>query len=128
MTDDLFSWAERRAPTPEDYAITDGARRWLEWERLNPAFYPLFCQFAAQAIRHGHSRLSAWLVVNMIRWETTIVTQGSEYKVSNEVIAYYSRMWLVDHPAYPDFFETKKMQEEPPKELFTARLRERRAS
>lgn len=84
--------------------------RWWEWHKANPEFYELFEKFTLEAIDKGHTRLSAWLIVNRIRWETMIVTKGDDYKVSNDYIAYFSRLFMHYHPEYDGFFKTKELK------------------
>ena len=84
--------------------------KWWAWHKENPEFYELFKRFTFQAIQKGHRRLSAWLIVNRIRWETMIVTTGNEYKISNDFIALYARLFMHEYPDYKGFFRTKPMK------------------
>lgn len=76
----------------------------------NPEVYELFTKFTFEAIKRGHKRLSAWMIANRIRWETTIVTVNCEYKISNDYIALYSRKFMKDYPQYNGFFKIKEMK------------------
>ena len=80
------------------------------WDKENPEVYDLFCKFTLQAAGRGHKRLSAWMIVNRIRWETSVVTVGNDYKVSNDFIALYARKFMKDHPQYNGFFSIKTMK------------------
>lgn len=112
--------------TPEAFANSEDALLWLAFDRANPKFYPVFSRFAREAVSYGHTRLSAWLIVNRIRWETNIVARGEGgYKISNGLIAFYARAWSNDHKQHPNFFQQKTMNIEPPNALFTARALER---
>jgi hypothetical protein len=91
---------------------TSTRQRWLEWHQANPHVYELFKAFTFQAIDRGHERLSAWLVVNRIRWETAVETNGEDFKISNNFIAYYARLFMEEHPRYRGFFRTKPLKEE----------------
>jgi hypothetical protein len=92
--------------------ISRARQRWLEWHRDNPHVYELFKAFTFQAIDRGHKRLSAWLVVNRIRWETAVETNGGDFKISNDFIAYYARLFMEEHPEFRGFFRTKPLKEE----------------
>lgn len=82
-----------------------------QYHRDNPQVYELFKRFTFMAIRRGHNRLSAWMIANRIRWETSIETFSvDEYKISNDYIALYARMFMRDHPQYDGFFKTKEMK------------------
>ena len=83
---------------------------WKRWHSENPEFYELFCRFTREAISKGHLNLSAWLVVNRIRWETSIVTRGDDYKIRNDFIALYSRLFMAENPQYAGFFRTRPMK------------------
>jgi hypothetical protein len=69
-------------------------REWWEWHKKNPHVYELFKRFSMQAINCGHRNLSAWLIVNRIRWETSVETQGDDFKINNDYIAYYARLFM----------------------------------
>lgn len=85
-------------------------RMWLTWHRTNPEFFTLFEQFTAEALRRGHKKLSGWLIANRVRWETSIVTRGNDYKISNDFIALFARLYMVRNPQYVGFFRTKRMK------------------
>jgi hypothetical protein len=92
----------------------DLKQRWWAWHKKNPHVWKLFEKFTLMAISKGHRNLSAWLVVNRIRWETSIETQGDDFKISNDFIAYYSRLFMDDYPEFRGFFRTKPLNEERP--------------
>lgn len=96
--------------------------KWREWDIQNPGFYPLFRRFALEAAKAGRSRFSPWMVVNRIRWETTITTQGEDFKCPNGVIAYYSRLFMVENPRFRGFFTTRTLREPVSEEQFKAHL------
>lgn len=86
---------------------------WWEWHKANPHVWKYFERFALEAIAGGHKKISHWLIINRIRWEVTIVTTGSDFKISNDYIAFYARLWQAKYPQYKELFNTKKMIGEP---------------
>jgi hypothetical protein len=90
--------------------ISTERQRWLDWHGANPHVYDLFKRFTFEAIDRGHRKLSAWLIVNRIRWETTVETNGGDFKISNNFIAYYARLFMDEHPEYRGFFRTKPLK------------------
>jgi len=84
--------------------------KWWNWHQKNPQIYEQFKKFTFQAIGMGHSKFSAWLIVNRIRWETMIATTGSDFKISNDYIAYYARQFMFDHPEHDGIFTTKTLK------------------
>lgn len=91
--------------------------KWWRWHKANPHIYELFKKFTLQAIRSGHYRLSAWLIVNRIRWETTVETKGNDFKISNDYIAFYARLFMHDYPEFDGVFKVKNMKRATIKEV-----------
>ena len=89
---------------------------WWAWHKANPHVWKQFERFALQAVNAGHTRISHWLIVNRIRWETSIVTQGGDFKISNDHIAFYARLWRARYPQHADLFTVKRMIGEPANE------------
>ena len=85
---------------------------WWTWHKLNPDVWRLFERFTLQAISSGREHYSAWAVIQRIRWHTTVETSGSDFKISNDYIAFSARLFHVKHPEYDGFFRTKKLKEE----------------
>lgn len=85
-------------------------QRWWSWHKENPHVYELFERFSKEAINKGHTRLSAWLIINRIRWETMVETSGDDFKISNDYIAYYARLFMAYNPEHEGFFRTKELR------------------
>ena len=88
-------------------------RDWWRWHTDNPEVWQLFERFAFEAVSKGRTRISHWLIINRIRWEVSIVTNGVDFKISNDYIAFYARLWRAKHPAHKDLFNIKRMIGEP---------------
>ena len=84
--------------------------RFQRWDENNPEVYELFKRFTFEAIAAGRKKSSAWLIVNRIRWETSVVTKGEDFKISNDFIALYSRKFMNDFTNHAGFFVTKITQ------------------
>lgn len=84
--------------------------RWWDWHKANPHVYAAFERFTFEAIRKGHKQFSAWLIVNRIRWETMVETTGNDFKISNDFIAYYARLFMAYHPEHEGIFKTKQLR------------------
>lgn len=83
------------------------------WHEDNPGIWAYFERFSFEAISHGHKRISHWLIINRIRWEVFIVTTGRDFKISNEFIAFYARLWRKTYPQHKELFKIKRMFGEP---------------
>lgn len=86
--------------------------KWWAWHKLNPQVWKKFEEYTFDAIRSGRKNYSHWAIVNRIRWNTEIETKGGEFKISNDYIAFYARLFHVKHPQYDGFFRLKKLKEE----------------
>ena len=82
---------------------------WLEWHTANPMVWKMFQQFVFQAVKMNRRKISHWLIINRIRWEIFIMTTGNEFKISNDSIAFYARLWMETYPEHKDLFNIKRM-------------------
>ena len=98
---------ELRHALHEDFLAKKQA--WLELHTANPMVWKMFEQFAFQAVKMNRKKISHWLIINRIRWETSIMTTGNEFKISNDFIAFYARHWIQTYPAYKSLFNIKRM-------------------
>ena len=87
-------------------------KAWWAWHQDNPHVWWYFERFALEAVSKKRKKISQWLIMNRIRWETTIVTTGEDFKINNDHIAFYARLWKALYPQYADLFTTKKMKGE----------------
>ena len=85
---------------------------WWRWHNANPHVYSLFERFALEAADSGKKNFSHWLIMNRIRWESAIKTTGDEFKIKNDYIAYYARLFMARHPEHDGFFRIKRMKED----------------
>jgi hypothetical protein len=92
--------------------MTKQRQDWMKYHKNNPGVYELFKKFTFELIDRGFKHSSHWNVMNRVRWETTLATFGSEYKIPNGFIAYYARLFMDDYPEYMGFFTTRKMKGE----------------
>ena len=86
---------------------------WWVWHKANPKVWLYFEKFALEAVGRRVKKISHWLIINRIRWEIYFETEGGEFKISNDYIAFYARLWKAKHPQHKDLFNTKRMIGEP---------------
>jgi len=87
-------------------------KSWWEWHRKNPEVYDKFKEYTFDAIASGRKHYSHWAIINRIRWNTEIETKGGEFKISNDYIGFYARLFHARHPDYDGFFKLKPLKEE----------------
>lgn len=98
-------------PCPLPGNVTDLERAFWSFHNENPAIYELFTTFMRDVIERGLERISADQVMHRIRWECDVVTRGGgRFKVNNNFVAYYARLWLHHHPFHRDMFRTRRVR------------------
>ncbi len=85
----------------------------------NPHVYHVFQRLTNEALGRGATRLSAWWVINVARWEVMFRTEddNSSFKIGNDYIAHYARMFMHDHPLHRGLFVTKALKNVGPRPI-----------
>ncbi len=79
-----------------------------EFHRTNPNIFASFQDQVFKAIKSGKKKLSARTIIEFIRWNLFIETEDdSAYKINNNYIPYYARMFMKDHPEHGGIFELR---------------------
>jgi hypothetical protein len=83
-----------------------------EYHKLNPHIYRLFKAYAEEVKKTGKKKYSIWAVANRIRWhfDVEVVDPNSNFKISNDYLAFYSRLLMKENPELQGFFSTKRMR------------------
>ena len=113
---DLFTWRHDELAaalgTPAHPSNHIEAAFWI-FHLANPMIYELFCGFTRRAIAKGYTTFSVSMIIERIRWETSVETYDpaspGEFKLNNNYRAYYARLWMRDHPEWPNFFRTRTL-------------------
>ena len=82
------------------------SRTFLRFHADNPKVYRLFVRYTKEAQARGR-KPGAWLIAGRIRWYAQIETRGDPFKLNNNWIAYYARMFHHDHPDMGQVFELR---------------------
>jgi hypothetical protein len=81
-----------------------------DWHNRHPHVYEAFKKYSFEMIHRGIKKSSHWMVMNRVRWEAAIETGTSEsFKIPNDFIAYYARMFMDEFPEHEGFFELRSM-------------------
>jgi hypothetical protein len=93
-------------------ATDDIKQKWWDWHKKNPHIWLEFQEQTHELIKSGVKKSSAWLVINKMRWDHAIKTSGDDFKISNDFIAYYARMFRAKNPDHQEFFTIKPLKSE----------------
>jgi hypothetical protein len=74
-----------------------------QYHNKNPQIYEEFKRFTFELISAGHRRLGSKQIIERIRWETMITTDGI-YKVNNNYTVDYAYLFEHDYPGYAGIF------------------------
>ncbi len=106
MTDTpLLEWRDNLPPDDDPKSI-----RWEECKRDQPQFLVTCYQLCLRAKRKGFERWSADAMFHVLRWETSMSTNDSEFKIDNNHSSYASRDLMKQYPDLKGFFETRKQK------------------
>ena len=92
--------------------LQERKNKWWGWHKKNPQVWDKFKEYTLEAINSGRSHYSHWAIVNRIRWNREIETKGGEFKISNDYICFYARLFHAKYPEHGDFFRLKPLKEE----------------
>ena len=80
----------------------------MQWVYDNEKIYKAFRGFALEAIAKKRTRFSAYMIRERVRWYTNI-EYGGEFKISNNVTPYMSRLLVLDIPILGKIFARKEI-------------------
>lgn len=85
--------------------------KWKQYHSDNPHIWKEF-ESLSDELRKVTSKSSAWLVINRIRWDHAIRTKGEEFKISNDYIGIYARVYMASKKERNAFFTIRGMEDE----------------
>lgn len=81
--------------------------RFLAFHRANPRIYQIFEKKALELIAAGHRQYSARRIIEAVRWDHDISTAEIDFKINNNWIPFYSRLFAEAYPEYENFFQRR---------------------
>jgi hypothetical protein len=85
--------------------------KFKRYHEKNPDVYKLFKSMAQRARESGHTRYSSWVILNVIRWKHDVNPERiGAFKVSNGLMAFYSRKLVADDSSFQGFFELRELR------------------
>jgi len=82
------------------------------FDRENPEVWSEFRRIAFSLIDKGRKNYGAKAIFEIIRYHRTIYTNDIDFKLNNNLTAYYARKFVNLYPEYKGFFETRKIKDE----------------
>jgi hypothetical protein len=85
----------------------DTRQKTEEWLRLNPQVWSLFQRFALEKVRQNRP-FGVKALIERVRWDVPIQTEGNEFKICNSFAPYIARKLIETYPQMKDFIVTRK--------------------
>lgn len=84
----------------------------------NPHVYTMFKRFAYEAFKAGARKISSKLIIERIRWETTVSTTGAgwhvvgkkKFLIDNRFTCWYARLFINDFPRLASRLELREIR------------------
>ena len=86
------------------------AERFAEFHRSNPHVADALERLAEQWLAAGNSKVGMKALIERLRWESGIQTDGSAYRLNNSWPAFYSRLLIARRPEWADSIDTRRAQ------------------
>jgi len=90
-----------------DYCATPIGKKSYQFDQQNPHVYQMFKRFAGEARSRGYQQYSANGIFERMRWETSMVSGDVEFKMNNNLRAYYARKLMHEESIFKGFFSIK---------------------
>lgn len=97
-----------------------------EYDHNNPKVYAHFCRLVWKAIKKGYRRISAKLIINVIRWEVYLQPKAQEktevilgtdmfgtaksFKINDAYASRYARKFIKENPGAEAYFELRELR------------------
>jgi hypothetical protein len=71
----------------------------------NPHIYEEFKKLAYRMKETGRRKYSSKMIINVLRWETDLRSDGDEFKINDRFQSIYGRLLAYHDPIFEEFFE-----------------------
>lgn len=85
--------------------------RFESFHRRHPEIYNQFESIALGLRNRGYKHYSADAILHVVRWHTNMNrTRDNGYKINNNFVSRYARLFQSKHPHLHDFFKTRTLK------------------
>ena len=89
----------------EEMSLAD---RFAAFNTANPHVADALEILADQWLAAGHRKVGMKALVERLRWESGIRTQGSAYRINNSHVAFYARLLIERRPEWAECIQTRR--------------------
>lgn len=81
---------------------------WRDYHKANPEIWTWFVRLTFRKINQRFKHYSADAIMHVVRFEVDVHPESSDgFKITNNHIAFYARLFVQEHPLYSKFFRLK---------------------
>jgi hypothetical protein len=91
----------------EEMFISPRFNSFLRFHKNNPKVYQYFEARAFEMIQAGHKNFSARTILEVARWDINLQTNGKPFKIDNNHVPFYAKMFMKANPQHEGFFRTR---------------------
>ncbi|WP_235738955.1 hypothetical protein [Nocardioides alcanivorans] len=84
------------------------AERFEAFHSANPHVAEALEALAAEWLAH-HRKVGVKALVERLRWESGIQTQGDAYRINNSLVSHYARLLIARRPEWAERIETRRL-------------------
>lgn len=88
---------------------TKAFKEFRKYDEENPHIWREFVIKTKEAQGRGYNKISAHFIFQILRWETGVRAEGSNWKVDHNHFPYYSRKFMEEYPESEGIFEIRKL-------------------
>lgn len=113
----LFDEAAAQQAANDNSPQTKWEAKFRVFHANNPHIYELVKRYTFDVIATGRERFSMTSIFERIRWHSNVETRDSEpFKLCQNYIPYYSRLFMEDFPQHRGFFRTNALGKKGPRQ------------
>lgn len=87
----------------------DTVMQFFAWHNQHPEIWKAFEIKTLELIKSGVSHFGAKAIAESIRYDES-VKGGTDFKLNNNFVSYYSRVFVLKYPQHKDFFEFREIE------------------
>lgn len=84
------------------------AERFVAFHEANPHVADMLEALAAEWLAAGNRKVGAKALVERLRWESGLRTNGEPYRINNSHVSFYSRLLIERHPDWADCIDLRR--------------------
>lgn len=85
--------------------------KFVLWHRMNPQVYFALRRMALNMRAKGIRRYGLQALVEVLRFDYTMQTNGDEFKINNSYVAFYARLLMERNAQLAGFFEIREQRQ-----------------